>query len=146
MRTIVKTPHFRSLLDSNFYPTSFGNALEELYGQSKRSVTPAVNVRESDENYHLDFLVPGFRKEEIKVELEEKTLSIFAEHQTENEKADDKFIRKEFSSHTFKRTFTLPENIEKEGLTAKYENGILHVILPKKNNVKVETKKNIEIQ
>ena len=146
MRTIVKAPTFRNLLDANFYPSNFGSALEELYGQTKKAFVPAVNVRESENEYKLEFLVPGFIKENIQVNLDDKTLTVLGEHKSELEKGEANFVRKEFTHQSFKRVFTLPENIEKESLSAKYENGILHVILPKKSTAKVEAIKTIAVQ
>ena len=146
MRTIVKSPNLRSLLDANFYPTSFGNALEELYGQTKKTYMPAVNVKEAEDQFSLEFMVPGFSKDEIKVDVDEKRLTVSAEHHSEkNLTKDSNYVRKEFGFHSFQRIFTLPENVEKDALSAKYENGILHISIPKKSMVKIENKKTIEV-
>jgi HSP20 family protein len=146
MRTIVKTPTLKSLFDANFYPATLGNVLDEFYGNNKKSFVPAVNVTEDEEKFTLEILVPGFTKEDLKVDLNENLLTISADHKEESTKAEtSNYVRKEFSHHSFERSFTLPENTNKEALAAKYENGILNVSIPKKVEAKVEVKKLIDI-
>ena len=143
MRTIIKTPALRNLFDTNaFFPTPFGFELESYH---KNKYVPAVNVSETENNFTLEFRVPGFSKEDLKIDLDEKTLTVSAEHKTEETKTENNYVRKEFSHKSFTRSFVLPENIDTDALQAKYENGILNVHLPKKVEAKVENKKVIEI-
>lgn len=146
MRTIVKTPSFRNLLDANFYPTQIGAALEELYGRNNKGFVPAVNVKETEGNYILSFMVPGFNKEDIQVELDEKSLHISGSHQVETGKEAEHYIRKEFTHQSFKRVFTMPENVDSVQLSATYENGILELNLPKRKVEKIETKRSILVR
>jgi HSP20 family protein len=143
MRTIIKTPALRNLFDTNgFFPTPFGFELESYH---KNKYVPAVNVSETENNFTLEFRVPGFSKEDLKIDLDEKTLTVTAQNKTEESKAENNYVRKEFSQKSFTRSFILPEHIDCKGLQAKYENGILNIDIPKKIEVKLENKKVIEI-
>jgi HSP20 family protein len=95
--------------------------------------TPAVNILEEANGFGLELAVPGFKKEEIKMHLDGKVLTISAAHQNQTEQADAKYTRKEFSFQSFSRSFTLPlELIDADRIQAQYENGILKLELPKK--------------
>jgi HSP20 family protein len=104
-----------------------------------------VNVTENEKEYQIEYLVPGFKKEEIKVALEQNVLTVKAEKKTESTDEQKRYTRKEFSFSTFKRSFTLPENIDSEQMLAKHEHGILSITIPKKVEQKKSTLKEIEI-
>lgn len=95
---------------------------------------PAVNIAESEQNYHLELTIPGFSKEELQIQLEENTLVVSGEKKKELEQnqPEKRYSRREFSYQNFKRTFTLPENVAEERIAAQFENGILKLDLPKK--------------
>ena len=95
-----------------------------------------VNIKESNSGYHLEVAAPGMNKENFDMAIEKKLLTISAEKQTEQKKDDEKFTRKEFSYTNFKRSFTLPENIDTNNIKAVYEHGILKVDLLKKEAAK----------
>jgi len=117
----------------NDLPSTFGKVGRQEF------FTP-VNIIEKNDHYHLQFSAPGFDKGDFNVKLEGNTLTVSAEKKEEAKSETDKVIRKEFSSKSFKRSFTLDEKIDATNISAKYENGILHVGLPKKAEVKAETK------
>lgn len=96
-----------------------------------------VNVHETSDAYHLEVVAPGLKKEDFKVNLEKGTLSVSYEHKTESENKDYKTHRREFAVKSFKRSFSVDDNINTENIQAKYENGVLNVYLPKKEEVKV---------
>jgi HSP20 family protein len=104
-----------------------------------------VNISEDEKSYDLTFSVPGFKKEEFKIEIEDQMLVVSGEHQENKESNDKNYTRKEFSFQNFKRSFTLPENADTDHIEARFENGILHVSLHKKVEEKREAKK-IEVQ
>ena len=107
---------------------------------------PAVNVLDLDDKFLVEMAVPGFKKSDFNVDLDNKLLTISAEHKTENEdNVDDLYTRKEFGYSSFQRTFTLPEIIDNEKIVAKYEDGILKVALPKLEEAKKKPVKNIKI-
>jgi HSP20 family protein len=124
--TLVKTNNpfaksFDGLMNEilNDLPSAFGkNLKQEVYG------FPPVNIVEKNDHYHLQVSAPGFEKGDFNLKLEGDTLTISAEKKEETKSETDKVIRKEFSSKSFKRTFTLDEKIDAANINAKYENGI----------------------
>ncbi len=105
---------------------------------------PSVNISENEDGFHLEVAAPGMDKEAFAIDLDKNILTIKGENKTENEeKEEGKFHKREFNYQSFKRSFTLPENVDADGITAKYENGILWLTLPK--NKELETKKQISI-
>jgi HSP20 family protein len=112
---------------------------------SRSGVAAPVNIYESECGYNLDFNVPGRNKEDFKINLDKGLLTVSYEKQEQAENKDVKSIRKEFSFQSFKRSFSLDEKINADGIEAKYENGVLKVYLPKKEEVKIAPKQ-ISIQ
>ncbi len=108
--------------------------------------TPAVNVKETDENFILELAAPGFVKEDFNIELDNDVLTISSEITTEKEtKEEGKYTRKEFNYSTFKRSFNLPDTVDGTRIEASYENGMLLAVLPKKEEAKIQPKRLIEI-
>lgn len=120
------------------FPTVFGKPLVSQH-------TPAVNVIEKENHFELQLEAPGYDKTDFKVSLEGDFLTISAEKSKDETQKDDKFIRREFSRQSFKRSFSLDEKIDASAVQGKYENGILNLILPKKAEAKAITK-TIDIQ
>jgi len=98
---------------------------------------PAVNICETNDNYEMEFNVPGRKKEDFKITVDKNILSVSFEKKEEQKEENKQFIKREFSAQSFKRSFTLDEKINADDINAKYENGILHLTLPKKEEVKV---------
>ena len=124
----------------NELPMSFGKTLREDVLHF-----PPANITEKKDSYQIELAVPGFNKADFNVKLEDKILTISAEKKTENVSETDKLVRKEFSHKSFKRSFTIDDKIDSQNISAKYENGILTLELPKKEDVKNGTKE-ISIQ
>ena len=119
----------------NEIPASFGKTFrEDVLG------FPPVNVSESANAYHIEVAAPGFDKTDFSIKLEGTLLSISGTKKEEVKDENVKSIRKEFSSKGFKRSFTVDEKIDAVNIAAKYENGVLKVDLPKKEEAKVESK------
>lgn len=93
---------------------------------------PAVNVIESEKDYSIELSAPGFKKDEIKVSVDNGVLNISAETKTGKEEKDKNYTRQEFRYDAFSRSFTLPENASDDKIDAKYEDGILKLTLAKK--------------
>mgnify|MGYP001193080257 CR=1 FL=1 len=106
---------------------------------------PPVNITESETAYHLDVKAPGFDKADFNINLDGNLLSISVEKKEDQKVKNPKFVRREFSFKSFKRSFTLDEKINAEKIDAKYENGILKLELPKKAVAKPDTRQ-ISIQ
>jgi HSP20 family protein len=102
--------------------------------------TPSVNIIENDGLFKLEVAAPGLAKEDFKINVEDKVLTVSAEKKVDSEtKEGDKILRREFGYTNFKRSFTLPENVNVTDIKAVYENGVLNVHLPK-----VEVKKMVQ--
>lgn len=108
---------------------------------------PAVNIQESDDNFIVAVAVPGKTKEDFNIELDNDVLTISSEEKKENEVKEDngRFTRREFSYSSFKRAFSLPETVDGEKISASYNNGVLELKLPKKEEAKVQPKRMIDI-
>jgi len=107
---------------------------------------PSVNIKETDNEFEVDMAAPGMAKNDFKIELNNNVLTISSEKTAENQSNEGKNItRREFSYQSFSRSFSLPAIVETEKITAKYENGILHVIIPKKEEAKPKPMKQIKV-
>ncbi len=104
-----------------------------------------VNIHETGEAYHLELSTPGLSKEDIKLNVENGLLTISHEQKEETKSEDYKTVRREFHYNSFKRSFTLSDKIDVDNIQGKYENGILKVLLPKKEKAQAEIKQ-IDIQ
>jgi len=110
----------------------FGRDLSHFIGSDdmQRS-TPRVNITEGNEGFKLDLLAPGFQKEDLKMSVENDTLTISAEKKNEALVEGERYTRREFGFSAFKRSFRLPENVMTENIKAGFNNGVLTVSLPK---------------
>ena len=121
------------------------------WGLSNNSNTnttiPAVNIRETAENFVVEMAAPGMKKDDFKIELDGTLLTINSEREEEFEEKDgEKYSRKEFSYQSFQRTFQLPkEVVDSEKIEAKYENGLLKLLIPKREEAKQKPPRTIRI-
>ena len=108
---------------------------------------PAVNIRENEDGFHVEVAAPGMSKEDFNIELDNDVLNISTEtkNETEQSNENEKYTRKEFSYRSFKRAFSLPDSIDSNKIAASYENGVLEIKLPKKEEAKIQAKRMIEI-
>jgi HSP20 family protein len=133
---VAGEPAFNNLL-SDLFPQ-----MPSLYRDNWKHSVP-VNIRETEKEYLLDVIAPGLDKEDFKISLDNKILTISVINQENEEKT--KFVRNEYSFSSFKRSFTVDEKIAADAISAKYVNGVLTLNLPKKEEVKPATKQ-INIQ
>lgn len=105
---------------------------------------PAVNIIETKDGFSLDIAAPGLRKEDFNISVEKNTLTITANKETSVEEGT-KFRRREFNYLSFQRSFHLPNTIDANAITAKYENGILQLALSKKEEAKEKPARTIDI-
>jgi HSP20 family protein len=106
---------------------------------------PSTNVIENEKEFKLELSAPGFDKKDFKVEVVDGMLNISAEKEEKKEEKKENYRKKEFSYSSIRRSFGLPENVMDEKIDAKYENGILNVVLPKKENESTKPKKAITV-
>lgn len=102
----------------------------------KMLTVPAVNITENKEKFELAVAVPGMKKEDFYIDVEGNLLTISAEKEEKKDERNDKITRQEYNYASFSRTFTLPEDVKKEGIEASYEDGVLTLALPKREEAK----------
>lgn len=118
------------------------NAKTSLWNGS----TPAINVRENDDQFEVEVAAPGFDKKDFKVEVIDNVLTISSEIKKESkEKESEKWTRREFRYHSFSRSFTLPDTVDGNKIVASYKNGILAISIPKKEEAKPQPVRTIKI-
>ena len=136
-----QTPFFLSLIDD------FIGSDWNLKVPSFSSTMPAVNIKELDSQFEIELAVPGKKKDDFEIEVENGILSISSsqeEEQQVNEKG--KFTRREFSYTSFRRSFTLPDSVDPTKIDARYADGVLQVLLPKHKEAQPQPKKLIKIR
>ena len=133
----------RKFYGQNFMPDFFNDFFGNMSLDGTPAKAPAVNVMEDDQRYRLELAAPGLTKDDFKVHInKDGNLVIEVEKKCEcQEEKKGKYIRKEFSCAKFHQTLILPENVNREGITATAENGILFVELPKVQKTKAEEEK-----
>ena len=124
----------------NHFPSRIFN--EEFAGQNQGV---PVNVRENGQSYLLEVVAPGMEKGDFKVNVDNGILTISAEKKSESKDENERQVRREFSYKSFTRSFTIDDSIQADKIQAKYENGVLFIELPKKEEVKISPKE-ISIQ
>ncbi|MHB9056401.1 MAG: Hsp20/alpha crystallin family protein [Paludibacteraceae bacterium] len=109
---------------------------------------PSVNVKENDNEYSIEVAVPGFEKNDFKIEINNDVLTVSSEKQEENETKNDneRYTKREFSYQSFSRSFSLPKTADGEKVAALYDKGILKISVPKKEEAKPKAPRAIEIK
>lgn len=130
---------FPSLMNDFMGPDWFGGT------DNWNTSVPAVNIKDNEKNFELELAVPGMKKDDFTVEVDNDVLTISSEFKSENEETQENYTRKEFSYSAFKRAFTLPETVDGSKIDAKYEDGILKLTLPKKQEALPKPKRLISI-
>jgi len=135
---------FPSLWNSFFDDEWFGD--NPNIAQAGTSV-PAVNIKDTVDNYELEMAAPGMKRDDFHVDLDNNLLTISAEVKSENsdKDKDGNYSRMEFSYSSFSRSFTLPDTVQAEKIAAKYKDGVLRIVLPKKEEAKPKPIKQIAI-
>ena len=130
-------PVFTSLIDDLF--------LNQDWSHINSSI-PAANIIEADDHYDIELAMPGKKKSDFKIELEEGVLTISTETETKFAEKEWSFSRKEFGYNAFKRSFNIPDSVSTDKISANYKEGILTVSLPKKEEALPQPKKLISIK
>ena len=131
------------------YNNDFDNIVNSFFGNRVRrhvcdcAFMPKTNVEETEDNLSLVFEIPGMDKKDIRVTVHENVLTVSGERKMEASNQENGFMRSEISTGTFSRSFTLPDTVNTESVSADYRQGMLYVKLAKKEEVKP---KEIEVQ
>jgi HSP20 family protein len=131
----------------SFFPAFFPDINDDVFGFADENL-PATNVSENEKAFNIELSVPGFKKEDVKIEIEKNVLKISAENEINNEEKDEneKTLRREFRKSSFCRSFTIPDNIDTEHISASQKDGVLQIALPKLNKAIENKVKKIDIK
>lgn len=136
---------------NNNYPL-FQNWFEDLMGGTdyglfykQRANVPAVNISENENSFEIAFAAPGLTKSDFTINLENDVLTVKSEKSNGNNEESTNYTRKEFNYTAFQRSFTLPKTADSEKIKAEYQNGILNIEIPKKEEAKAKPVREIEI-
>ncbi len=115
-----------------------------LWGRTMN--VPAVNITELKDEYQVSLAVPGMKKSDFNIDVNGNMLTISSEKEESKEEKEKRFARKEYSYSCFSRSFTLPDEVNKEKIDAKYEDGVLKISLPVKAEAKKPAAKQIAVK
>ena len=142
----------RTLRNNPGFLVNFPSVLNDVFGNefTKPAIGPnraLVNIVENENEYGIELVAPGFKKEDFNIKIEDNKIEISAEVETVENADSVKFNLKEFERQSFKRTFSMPENlINEDEIKANYVNGVLLIALPKREEAKPKAPKQIEIK
>lgn len=138
--------HFPTLFDDFFNRDLFNNWGLSNFSDTNTTI-PAVNIKETADQYVVEVAAPGMTKKDFKVQLEGNMLTISSEKTSEQENNDDvRYTKREFSYQSFQRSFNLQKDVvDADRIEAKYEDGVLHLMIPKKEEAKQKQPRFIEI-
>ncbi|MBV8251987.1 MAG: Hsp20/alpha crystallin family protein [Chitinophaga sp.] len=133
-------------LFENFFNRGFFSR-DNFNNSISGTTIPTMNIKETDEDFLVELAAPGMKKEDFKIHLDGNNLSISSEkNASEEEPSNGKYSYKEFSYQSFKRTITLPSDVvDEEKIQARYDNGLLSLKIPKKEEVKKKAPRQIAI-
>ena len=134
--------------DQNWLPTFFNDFFDNDWMMKTNATAPAINVVESDKDYKVEVAAPGMKKEDFNIPLgDNNELIITMEQKNENKEEHKKYLRREFAYSKFQQSFILPDDVEKEKISASVNDGILTIELPKHApEEKAKVNRVIEIQ
>lgn len=153
----MSVPKSGSLSKNNSTPNalSWSSLIDDIFNRDLPSVfssnfntgisLPKVNIKESADEFIVEMAVPGLKKSDFKIDLDNNMLSISTETEIENEKNEENYTRREFGYSSFKRAFTLPDSVNEDEIDASYNDGILKITLPKKEEAKQKPARTISI-
>ena len=141
MNLIRKQPPFFPSLIDDFINTDWNLKVPSFSG-----TVPAVNIKELDSQFEIELAVPGMKKDDFEIEVEDGVLSISSTQEEEQVNEKGKFTRQEFSYSSFRRSFTLPDSVDPTKIDATYKEGVLLVLLPKHKEAQPQPKKLIKIR
>lgn len=135
---------------NGYRPTTFSNFVDRFFnddffgGKTVSNFSPQVDIVESEKEFEVQFHIPGVKKEDVKIDVNDDRLTVSGERKFKDEKTEKNFRSVESYYGTFSRSFYLPDNVNVEKIDASYQDGVLNIVIPK--DEKKETKKSIEIK
>jgi len=138
MKPVIRKPINDPIL--SFFDEFLNNQLAKV--ETNQLVVPAVNIKENDKEVIIDVAAPGLSKKDFEISVENNTLTISAHKEVEKVEEGTNIVKKEFGYENFQRSFTLPEEIfDVENIKATYKNGVLEIVIPKKEEEQKKVKK-----
>jgi len=116
------------------------------YRRNGFKTLPAVNISEGENEFTIEVAAPGLEKKDFKIDLDNDSLTIASVREDKNEESQDQYTRREFRYNSFSRSFTLPETVDAESISASHKNGVLNVSIPKKEEAKAKPARQITIK
>jgi len=133
--------------DLSLFDRFFSNDVFNRDYSETNTTLPSVNIKETKDKFGVEVAVPGFNKKDFNIELNNNELTISSEKEEKHEdKVGERYTRREFSYQSFKRSFTLPDSVDGEKISAKHTNGVLHVDIPKREEAKPKPARQIDIK
>ena len=124
-----------------FFSDVFDSILNDSFlGDKLASRVPAVNISENEGEFHIELAAPGFKKEDFKINLDKNVLTVSADKKDEKVEEGKKFSKREYSYNSFTRSFTLPEVADAAKIEAAYTDGVLKLVVAKKEEAKVQSR------
>jgi len=142
MIPMLRNSRFLPGFTDDFFGKDF---LADFFDSSSNKTIPEVNVLETSNEFKIEVAAPGLEKKDFKVDLHNNVLTISSEKESKINDENEKFIRREFSYSSFKRSFSLPENIDQDKIKAEHKDGILKLTIPKPEEAKLKAKREIKI-
>jgi HSP20 family protein len=136
------------MFKNSWFPTVFEDFMNNDFMPRANTTAPAVNVKVDEKAYTMEVAAPGIKKEFCRISInDEGNLSIAIENKVEHKESDKKqhYLRREFSYTNYEQAYTLPEDVDRENITAKVEHGILTVTLPRVQKKEQKCSRNINI-
>ena len=130
---------FDDFLTKDFFDSNWSNF------SATNTTLPAVNIVETKDDFQVEMAAPGMDKKDFNVELDNDMLTISSVKQDTSEQKDRNYSRREFSYQSFKRSFHLPNTVEAENIKAKYQDGVLRLVIPKKEEARTKPVRQISI-
>ncbi len=145
----VRSNRMRSSLLSSPFDRYFRNDFLDLWNDKFPETVPSINITEKKDQFLVEMAAPGLKKEDFNVEMDGNMLTISCEKETENTEGDegmDHYSRKEYSYSRFSRSLTLPDNADSSRISARYTDGILNLMIPKKSGQDKQGGKKINVE
>jgi HSP20 family protein len=134
------------MLFDDFFSRELFNWGNSNFSNTKTTV-PSVNIKETSESFEVEVAAPGMEKKDFNITLDGNLLTISSQKEHRSQNTEDNYTRREFSYQSFQRSFELPKDVvDEEGITASYENGVLHLTVPKREEAKQKAPRMIEIK
>ncbi len=151
MNIIKVNPFLQGKTFTNLMDDVFNRSISDLVGSDYAVTTPSANITEDSDSFLLEVAAPGLEKSDFNIIVEKDQLIISAQKEEKKEEQEDlkepgKWTRKEFNYQSFKRSFHLSDAVETNKIEASYSNGILKLMLPKREEVKEKAPATIEIK